>query len=577
LTILCFWGHLTLSTLTIPYLQTAKSEYLQAETFPLQHELTTIGRHPCCEIVLDHGAVSREHARIVKEPQGYFVEDLHSRNGTYLNNRVVDSKIRLFNSDVLRICDVEFTFFDDMAPIRPSGDSQHLTTGSRIIIDDSPVDEEAFRTATGIDGPAPQKVNLNPANAEIKLRALIDIGRNLGTDLDQVLPQLLENLLKIFAQADCAYILLNDMQTQRLELRAFKHRNPQNQESFRISRSILEKVSSTKAAILSDDIGNDSRFDPSESIVNYSICSVMATPILSGDQETCLGVIQVDSRSSGKKFNYNDLDLLVSVAYQIAVAIENAQYHDALIQERIFERELAVAHKVQQGLLPMSPPVIEGYEFFDYYQPARYLGGDYYDFIPLPGGKIAVALGDVSGKGISAALLMAKLSAEVRYGLLIEPELRQVVRRLNVTFCENRWENRFITFFLAIINQETHHIRFANAGHFPLLLVDPVEGTNSIAAHVGSLPLGVLIDSDFEEHSFTLQKGQSCVLMSDGLTDAMNTKGDLFTLEGVLNTLNLNRTVPVPQMGRNLVSAVRSFAGKTPQTDDQCLVLFGRK
>ena len=539
----------------------------------------TIGRHPCCEIVLDHGAVSREHARIVKEPQGYFVEDLHSRNGTYLNGRMIDSKIRVFSEDVIRICDVEFTFFDHTTSVRPVGDSKfHSGSGSRIIIDDSPMDDEVFLATTGITVPATQKAHLNPANAEIKLHALIDIGRNLGTDLDQVLPQLLENLLKIFQQADCAYILLNDRQTQRLELRAFKHRNPQNQESFRISRSILEKVSSTKAAILSDDIGNDSRFDPSESIVNYSIHSVMAAPILGGNQqETCLGVIQVDSRSSGKKFNYNDLDLLVSVAYQIAVAIENAQYHDVVIQERILERELSVAHKVQRGLLPISPPVIEDYEFFDYYQPARYLGGDYYDFIPLPSGEIAIALGDVSGKGISAALLMAKLSSEVRYGLLIEPTLCQVARRLNVTFCENRWENRFITFFLAVVNPVTHTVRFVNAGHFPLLLVDSVAETSAIAPQVGGFPLGVLEDSDFEEYSFALQKGQACVLMSDGLTDAMNTNGDFFTLEGVFNTLNINRAVSVPQMGRNLVSAVRSFAGKTQQTDDQCLVLFGRK
>ena len=541
--------------------------------------MTTIGRQPDCEIVLDHGAVSREHARIAKESQGYFVEDLHSRNGTYLNGREVHSKTRIFNNDVIRICDVEFTFHDHLKTERLPGSTQFLTTSSRIIIDDSPVDDEAFHTTASaeIDVSSSQKAHLTPVNAEIKLRSLIEIGRNLGTDLDQVLPQLLENLLKIFHQADCAYILLNDNQTQRLELRAFKHRNPQNQESFRVSRSILERVSSTKAAILSDDIGNDSRFDPSESIVNFSIHSVMATPILAGDQDTCLGVIQVDSRSSGKKFNYNDLDLLVSVAYQIAVAIENAQLHDVMIQEKIIEQELSVAHKVQRGFLPMSLPIIEGYHFFDYYQPARYLGGDYYDFIPLPGGDIAVALGDVSGKGISAALLMAKLSAEVRYGLLIEQTLGQVARRLNATFCENRWENRFITFFLAILNPTTHTIRFVNAGHFPLLLVDSNKETTAVAEHIGGLPLGVLNNSDYEEYSFTLQKNQTCVLMSDGLTDAMNINGDLFTLDGVYNTLNLNRSVPVAQMGRNLVSAVRSFAGKTPQTDDQCLVLFGRK
>ena len=561
--------------MNFPYLQTTKSEYLQAETFSLQQESATIGRHPSCEIAVDHSAVSREHARIVKEPQGYFVEDLQSRNGTSLNGRMIDSKIRLAHGDRLRICDVEFTFVDHSeGGLSPRKSRALHKPDSRVIIDDAP---NAFHSMTEINVPAPQKALLNPANAEIKLRALIEIGRNLGAALEQVLPQLLENLLKIFRQADCAYILLNDKQTKRLELRAFKHRDPQNQESFRISRSILEKVSATKAAILSDDIGQDTRFDPSESIVSFNIHSVMATPILAGDHDHCLGVIQVDSRSGGKKFNYNDLDLLVSVAYQIAVSIENAQLHEAMIQERVLERELSVAHKVQRGLLPAAPPVVEGYEFFDYYQPAQHLGGDYYDFIPLPGGEIAVALGDVSGKGISAALLMAKLSSEVRYGLLIEPTLRQVAQHLNATFCENRWENRFITFFLAIINPAMHSVRFINAGHFPPLLVDPIHEAGTIAKHIGSFPLGVLEDADFEEYSFTLQKGQTCVLMSDGLTDAMNANNDLFTLEGVLNTLQANRTLPVVQMGRNLVSAVRSFAGKTPQTDDQCLVLFGRK
>ncbi len=527
---------------------------------------------------MDHGAVSREHARILKEPQGFFLEDLHSRNGTYLNGRMIDSKVRIFNGDVIRICDVEFSFFDHTKDVRPTGNSQfQLASDPRIIIDDAPMEDDQFRLTTEINVASSQKAHLNPANAEAKLRALIDIGRHLGAALDQVLPQLLENLLKIFRQADCAYILLNDKHTKRLELRAFKHRNPQNEESFRISRSILEKVSSTKAAILSDDIGNDSRFDPSESIVNYNIHSVMAAPVLGGDQDTCLGVIQVDSRSSGKKFNYNDLDLLVSVAYQIAVSIENAQYHESMIQERILERELAVAHKVQRGLLPVALPAIDGYEFFDYYQPARYLGGDYYDFIPLPNGEIAVALGDVSGKGISAALLMAKLSSEVRYGLLIEPSLRQAVIRLNKTFCENRWENRFITFFLAVLDPKTHHVRFVNAGHFPPLLVDPARATSTLAEHIGSLPLGVLEDSDFEEFDFVLEKGQSCVLMSDGLTDAMNAGGQFFSLGGVLDTLNVNKKSPIPQIGRNLVSAVRSFSGKTPQTDDQCLVLFGRQ
>lgn len=556
-------------------LQAKINDLIGEETFPIVGEKMTIGRHPECEVVVDHGAVSREHARITHEPHGFFLEDLRSRNGTILNGRVIDSKVRVFNGDTIRICDVEFTFLDDTFVSQRDEKHARPLGHDRVFIDDSPTDE-GFSITSQINL-GKQKGTLNPANAEVKLRALIDIGRNLGAAPDQVIPQLLENLLTIFRQADCAYILLNDPQSKRLELRGFRQRHPKTQENFRISRSILEKVASTNSAILSDDIGNDSRFDPSESIVNYHIHSVMAAPITGGEnQEECMGVIQVDSRSSGKKFNYNDLDLLVSVALQIAVALENALFHEVLIQEKIMERELSVAHKVQKGLLPLGQPPVEGYEFFDYYQPARYLGGDYYDYIPLPDGKLAIALGDVSGKGISAALLMAKLSAEVRYCLLMEKTYAEAMNRLNQTFCESRWENRFITFFLAVLSSDDHMVRVLNAGHFPPLLVDPEKGATAIAEHVGGLPLGVMPESRYEEYAFELKPGQVCVLMSDGLTDAMNSTGGFFSLEGVKGNLNENRRQPVPQKGRSLVSAVRSFSGKTPQTDDQCLVLFGR-
>jgi len=336
-----------MNTLNIPYLQTSKSEYLQAEIFPLQLESTTIGRHPCCEIVLDHAPVSREHARIIKEPHGFFVEDIHSRNGTYLNGQKIDSKIRIYNNDVIRICEVEFSFYDQSMVGRQIGDSLfYRTSSSQAIIDESHVDERTFRATASFDVLTQRLTRMNPTNAEIKLRALVDIGRNLGIALDQVLPRILENLLKIFLQADCAYIFLNNKQTQCLEIRAYKHRNPQNQESFRISRSILEKVSKTKQAFFFNDISNDFRIVPPESVINNDIHSVMAIPILGAkQQEDCLGVLQVDSRSSGKKFNDNDLDLLICVAYQIAVAIENAQYHDMMIQEQLLSlqtRDVAI-------------------------------------------------------------------------------------------------------------------------------------------------------------------------------------------------------------------------------------------
>ncbi|MGL6196579.1 MAG: FHA domain-containing protein, partial [Thermoguttaceae bacterium] len=390
------------------HLITTKNDVINEDKYPLVGDTTIIGRHPCCEVVIDFGAVSREHARILHETNGYFIEDLHSRNGTYHNGKAINTRVQLFNGDKIRICDFEFVFIGDPIDQTYARNAISSNSGNHVIIDEDSGKEDSFNITSQINIPS-NKVQINSANAEVKLRALIDIGRNLGAALEEVLPQLLDNILRIFRQADCAYILLNNSSNKRLELKAFKHRDPHCNESFRISRSILERVSTTKSAILSDDIGNDSRFDPSESIVSYHIASVMAAPILDADQKECLGVIQVDSRSGDKKFSYNDLDLLVSIAFQMAVAIENAKLHEVVIHDKIMERELAVAHEVQRGLLPLSHPQVEGYEFFDFYQPAKYLGGDYFDYIPLPNDEIAIALGDVSGKGISAALLMAKL------------------------------------------------------------------------------------------------------------------------------------------------------------------------
>ncbi len=368
-----------------------------------------------------------------------------------------------------------------------------------------------------------------------------------------------------------------DEQTGRLALKAFQHRDPSNREAFRVSRSILETVAKSKSAILSDDVANDSRFEPSESIVNYSIYSIMAAPIMDYDQSEVLGVIQVDARSSGRIFTYEDLDLLVSLTYQVAVSYQNARLHEIAIHERVMEREMNIANSVQRGLLPSAPPVVPNYAFYDFYQPAKYLGGDYYDYIVLPDGRVVFALGDVSGKGVAASLLMAKCSAEVRSALIIEKTFGEAVQRVNRLFCEPRWENRFITFFFGVLNPQTHEIVFHNAGHVPPLLVSPDGTTETLGEDKIGLPLGIMEDCEYPENAFTIQNGQKLVIISDGITDAMNSEGQYFSTEGVLNFLRKSRTESVEEFGKNLINAVHSFAGREAQSDDQSLIIVGRR
>jgi serine phosphatase RsbU (regulator of sigma subunit)/pSer/pThr/pTyr-binding forkhead associated (FHA) protein len=564
------------------FLRTRDSSVIASKTFLIETAVVRIGRTVGNEVSLDHHGISREHAIITQDGNKYFITDLGSRNGTYVNGRSISEKTPLIDGDLIRFCDLELVFFEHEhpsgGPLKPSvhdlKKQQNEAQISRVIVADvAPNDGYSVKTKITL---GEKKPALTSAKAAVKLRAMIDIGRNLGAAVDQVLPQLVENLLKIFLQADCAYILLQDEHTQRLELKAFLHRDPNNHESFRVSRTILEKVAHTKAAILSDDVANDSRFEPTDSIISYNICSIMAVPIMDYDQSEVLGVIQVDARSRGQKFTFEDLDLLVALAYQVAVSYQNARLHEIAISEKVMEREMNIANTVQRGLLPQSQPVIANYGFFDFYRPAKYLGGDYYDYIALADGRLVFALGDVSGKGVAASLLMAKLSAEVRGGLIIESSFSAMVQRLNRIFCDPRWDNRFVTFFFGVLNPATNEICFHNAGHIPPILVSPDGKAEMLGENNIGLPLGVMDETDYPESRFTIQKGQKLVVLSDGITDAMDAQGNYFSLNGVLKYIAGAHTDSVGEFGERLINAVHSFAGRTPQTDDQSLVIVGR-
>ncbi|MDR1291009.1 MAG: SpoIIE family protein phosphatase [Planctomycetaceae bacterium] len=557
------------------FLRTRSQDVADQEIFKITADSVVIGRNKECHISLVHNGVSREHAKITVEQNSYFLEDLKSRNGTFVNGTQLTEKTPLHDGDVVRFCDAEFLFFVG-EPSNAAREAAAVPVADLNMVKEMGDDESnTFEIKSKIQL-LDKKPILTSANASIKLQAMIDIGRNLGADVNHVLPQLVNNLLKIFLQADCAYILLNDDQTGRLELKAFQYRDPDNQESFRISRTILEKVATSKAAILSDDVANDSRFEISDSIVNYNISSIMAAPIMDYDNSEVLGVVQVDSRSARSRFTYEDLDLLVSVAYQVAVSYQNAKLHEIAINERILEREMNIANTVQRGLLPLGRPDIEHYGFFDFYQPAKYLGGDYYDYILLPDGRLVFALGDVSGKGAAASLLMAKLSAEVRSGLIIEKTFGDTIGRLNRVFSEPRWDNRFITFFFGVLNPKTNEIVFHNAGHIPPILVSPDGTAEMLGESIIGLPLGIMDDTEYPESSFTINTGQKLVIISDGITDAMNAQEQYFTLEGVLNYLRKSPNVNTDEFGKNLMTAVHSFSGRVPQTDDQSVVIVGK-
>jgi phosphoserine phosphatase RsbU/P len=287
-------------------------------------------------------------------------------------------------------------------------------------------------------------------------------------------------------------------------------------------------------------------------------------------------VIQLDNHSFNARFTRDDLKLLMGVAGQASIAVSNARLHREVLAHHQRERDLFVARGVQRALLP-SVPGIPGYAFQALYEPAYEVGGDYYDFLPLPGGRLAVLLGDVAGKGVAAALIMVKFSVEARICLQSEPDLAAAVTRLNAVLLRADLGERYVTLAAAVLDPVKHTITLVNAGHPSPQLVRSATGVveDAIPLAVVGPPLGLFEKQIYFAYEVPLEPGDGLMLFSDGVTEATNAQGRQFLMHRVRTVLQSARFA-VPESGERLLRAVREHATGCDQSDDTTLVSLGR-
>ena len=530
-----------------------------------------VGRHPDCHVVLDSAAVSRQHCVLTVTAEGVVAEDLRSRNGTLLNGVPLAGPRRLENGDELSICGHRLAFLDES----PDDSS------AAIVIDDDLDDEDlqASRSdaviVSQVDVPRPSLNEGLDKHTEAKLRAVLGINRAIGASLslDDVLPRLLDGLHDAFPQADRGFVLLAQQPTGKLRLRARKIKRPGDGPP-RLSRTLIDKVASSRQAILSADAVTDTRFRANESVLVGCIRSVMCVPVTSGDGRL-LGVIQVDSRDIRDGFDAADLDVLAGIAGRAAQAIEQALAHDERVEREQLNRDLELAHRVQQGLLPNMPPDLPGFAIFDFYEAARQVGGDFFGYVPLSGGRLAVVLADVSGKGIAAALLMAALSADIRYCLASEHDLGQAVARINESFLRGGWEDRFATLVVAVLAPDSSAVTVCNAGHLPVFLREPDGTVRQAATDLGGLPLGMATGVEFRSCTVELVPGAAFVLCTDGVTEAMDHEGRRYGLDR-LEAILAGPATEAADLGQRILADIDRHTAGAPAGDDICLVCVRR-
>jgi serine phosphatase RsbU (regulator of sigma subunit) len=431
-----------------------------------------------------------------------------------------------------------------------------------------------------------------------RLKILLDLSNvlNRKLTLPALWPLLMKSLFRLFPQADRGFVVRRDEKSGRLIAEFVQTRPPGGETQARFSASIVRPCLEKLEAFLSGEVSGKVRSKTSDvpeslgqhqerhirggklpssvSLAAGAVRSVMCVPLWSEDGKA-LGALQLDTQDARHEFTLDDLNLLLGVASQASIAVANAQLHQEVLAQEQLRRDLEMAHQVVASFQPLHLPRLDGYEFFAHYASAREVGGDYYDFVELPGGRLAVLLGDVVGKGVSAALIMVRFSVEAQAALVTEPDPAAAFGRLNGAMQRLRDADRFITLAAVVLDPARHTAQLVNAGHpLPLLLRPDAAPIEAAPRSMGGPAIGLFEEPTYSSNLLPLAPGDCLLLFSDGVTDAENTAGRQFGRKGLEATLQ--EAGSPRQIGQRILDAVTRHAAGCGQTDDITLICFGR-
>ena len=419
---------------------------------------------------------------------------------------------------------------------------------------------------------------LQHANEEIeKLYSLVAASQTINStlDLDEMLPLILRTATEnVGADRGTIYLVDQDRHEVWSKVKQGKERI---EIRLPMGQGLAGYVAQTGEEILIEDAYNDPRFDQAtDRATGYKTRSLLTTPMRNKERQI-IGVFQLLNRARGS-FLPEDVDFLNALSAHAAVAIENAYLHKESLAKKALEKELDVARQIQQRLIPATPPDVEGYELIGMNTPCDAVGGDYYDYIPLSDDRLFIAIGDVVGHGIPAALLMANLYAALRSHTQYEMDLADMVAKTNDFIHRSTDIMQYITMFCGMLDLPTGRFHYVNAGHNPPYHVHAGEKGKAVTDPLkeGGVPLGMMPSMPYESGSTELDKGDLLYLFTDGVTEAQNEKGDLLEEEALENCLKGCLGLKLPNVLHEIQVEIRAHTGDTPQEDDVTMMAVQR-
>ncbi len=528
----------------------------RVQSWPLDGGPLTLGRSSRNSVQLADATVSKEHAEIVPDAGRWLVRDLGSRNGTRVNGTDVRDPVALREGDVIEVGSVALRVqlaFDESATRIATAPG--LTSSVRLRVQD------VIERPTASAAASPGLVHL-----------LVEAGRVLV--LPRPLKETCEEILAFVERAIPAnrlVVLLRDGPGAEPVQVAARYRGGSAREPLQLSRAILSTVLDECTAVVIGDARLDPRFQAQQSIVAQAIHGALAVPLF--DNERVLGLLYADTGDPAVSYGQEQLEVLSLLGNMAAVKITNARLLETEQARLRMAQELATAAHIQRGLLPATPPKVEGWEIEGFLETCYEVGGDLYDLHVCGDGSLLVVVGDVTGKGMGAALLMSSFLASARVLYDTCPDPGELATRLGALVARSAEPGRFVTGFIGLLDPRTGDLRYVNAGHTPPCVVKDgalrrIDGTG--------LPFGILEGVGYATESTTIEPGELLALCSDGIPEAQHGE-EFFDDERLDRALLEAARLPGLADARRLVmERVAEFVADTPRSDDLTLVLLRR-
>jgi sigma-B regulation protein RsbU (phosphoserine phosphatase) len=422
----------------------------------------------------------------------------------------------------------------------------------------------------------PDQNEIARLNNKIKrLSTLIEVNELISSSLD--LDTILENVMTISKKvmnADASSLMRIDEKTNELIYQVAQSsvgEKLKKEVRLKMGQGIAGTVAESGEPLLLEDVYRHPKFfRGNDEATGYRTKSMITVPLKVGNRVT--GVAQVINRLDGKPFDQDDLELFLALSSMAAIALENAKMHQQILEKQRLVKDMEFARTVQESFLPQSAPEVKSYRFSAHYTPALEVGGDFYDFIHLDKTRTGIVIGDVSGKGVPAALYMAKLGSDMRTLAFTEPSPAAALGKLNDLLAARSRRGMFATLLYIELDAGSGTLTLCNAGHLPPI-VRKRDGSLAKIATAGGAPLGMLPGMTFKQETVKLGKGETVVLYTDGIVEAMNAKEELYGYARFEALLKQGGAGP-GALKDAIVNDVNSFTGMSPQHDDMTLVCF---